>query len=229
MLVSLFARILNTAILLILIMSNPLFFFHRFLRTHMKRMAFNQKFFFHLWMCTSWLTARLEISTSLILFSISILCVSLRSQISPVALGLALTYGLQLNALFQRVVQDMYLHTSQKCWEWQLDDLDNKQDVQGVMVIKWVHQCKWPAYYSSHYCINAMKQYRCIAKIRIILYCNMANRSSFARYCCIIISMTVDHCCFLVAFVVWNYNHEYISLMHKSNIVELIDCRLYND
>jgi ABC-type multidrug transport system fused ATPase/permease subunit len=31
--------------------------------------------------------------------------VSLRSSISPVALGLALTYGLQLNALFQRVVQ----------------------------------------------------------------------------------------------------------------------------
>ena len=56
-------------------------------------------------MCTSWLTARLEISTSFILFSIAILCVSLRSSISPVALGLALTYGLQLNALFQRVVQ----------------------------------------------------------------------------------------------------------------------------
>jgi ABC-type multidrug transport system fused ATPase/permease subunit len=68
-------------------------------------MEYNQKFFFHLWMCTSWLTARLEISTSFILFSISILCVCLREEISPVALGLALTYGLQLNALFQRVVQ----------------------------------------------------------------------------------------------------------------------------
>ena len=77
----------------------------RFLKTHLSRMDFNQKFFFHLWMCTSWLTARLEISTSFILFSIAILCVSLRSSISPVALGLALTYGLQLNALFQRVVQ----------------------------------------------------------------------------------------------------------------------------
>jgi ABC-type multidrug transport system fused ATPase/permease subunit len=80
-------------------------FFIRFLKTHLSRMDFNQKFFFHLWMCTSWLTARLEISTSFILFSIAILCVSLRSSISPVALGLALTYGLQLNALFQRVVQ----------------------------------------------------------------------------------------------------------------------------
>ena len=82
-----------------------IFFPDRFLKTHLQRMNFNQKFFFHLWMCTSWLTARLEISTSMILFSISILCVSLRSEISPVALGLALTYGLQLNALFQRVVQ----------------------------------------------------------------------------------------------------------------------------
>ena len=81
------------------------FTFIRFLKTHLSRMDFNQKFFFHLWMCTSWLTARLEISTSFILFSIAILCVSLRSEISPVALGLALTYGLQLNALFQRVVQ----------------------------------------------------------------------------------------------------------------------------
>ena len=89
----------------------------------MKRMAFNQKFFFHLWMCTSWLTARLEISTSLILFSISILCVSLRSQISPVALGLALTYGLQLNALFQRVVQvtidvQSYMISSERIFEY---------------------------------------------------------------------------------------------------------------
>ena len=89
----------------------------------MKRMAFNQKFFFHLWMCTSWLTARLEISTSLILFSISILCVSLRSEISPVALGLALTYGLQLNALFQRVVQvtidvQSYMISSERIFEY---------------------------------------------------------------------------------------------------------------
>ena len=49
-----------------------------------------------------------------------------------------------------------------------------------------MNQYKWPTYYSSHYCIDAMKQYRCIAKILITLYCNMANWSSFARYCCII-------------------------------------------
>ena len=79
-------------------------------------------------------------------------------------------------------ILNMYLHTSQKCWERRLDDLDNKQDVQGAIVIKWICQCKWHTYCSSHYCINAMKQYNCVAKIQITLYCNMANRSSFTRY-----------------------------------------------
>ena len=71
-------------------------------------------------------------------------------------------------------ILNMYLHTSQKCWEWRFDDLDNKQDVQGAIAIKWVHLNKWPTYYSSHYCIDAMKQYRCVAKIQITLYYNMA-------------------------------------------------------
>ena len=97
-------------------------------------------------------------------------------------------------------ILNMYLHTSQKCWERQSDDLDNKQDVREAIAIKWMNQSKWPTYYSSHYCIDAMKQYRCVAKIRITLYCNMANRSSFARYCCIIIRMTIDHWCCLFAF-----------------------------
>ena len=82
-------------------------------------------------------------------------------------------------------ILNMYLHTSQKCWERQLDDLNNKQDVQEAIAIKWMNQSIWPpTYYSSHYCINAMKQYRCVAKIQVTLYCNMANWSSFARYCC---------------------------------------------
>ena len=78
-------------------------------------------------------------------------------------------------------ILNMYLHTSQTCWEWQSDDLDNKQGVQGAMAIKWINQSKWPTYYSSHYCIKAMQQYNCIAKIQITPYCNMANQSSFAR------------------------------------------------
>ena len=98
-------------------------------------------------------------------------------------------------------ILNMYLHTSQKSWEQWLDDLDKKQDGQEAIAIKWMNQSKWPTtYYSSHYCIDAMNQYRCIAKIWITLYCNMANRSSFARYCWIIIRMTVDHWCFLFAF-----------------------------
>ena len=99
-----------------------------------------------------------------------------------------------------RSILNMNLHTSQKCWERRSDDLDNKQDVREAMVIKWMNQYKWPAYYSSHYCIDAMKQYRCIAKIQITLYCNMANQSSFARYCCIIIRMTIDDWCCIFAF-----------------------------
>ena len=79
-------------------------------------------------------------------------------------------------------ILNMYLHTSQKCWERRSDDLDNKQDVQEAMAIKWMNQSKWPKYYSSHYCIDAMKQYRRVAKILITLYCNMANWSSFAWF-----------------------------------------------
>ena len=75
----------------------------------------------------------------------------------------------------------MYLHTSQKCWEQQLDDLDNKQDMQGAIAIKWVHRSKWPKYCLSHYSIHAMKQYRCVARIQITLYSNMAYQSLFAR------------------------------------------------
>ena len=77
----------------------------RFLATHRKTMARNLKVYLHLWLCMSWVTARLEIATSLILFSVAILTVSLRGSSDPVSLGLALSYGLQLTALFQRCIQ----------------------------------------------------------------------------------------------------------------------------
>ncbi len=77
----------------------------RFLLAHRKRMEYNMKFYFHLWMCMSWVTARLEITTSMILVVISLLAVGLRGTVSPISLGLALSYGLQLTALFQRCVQ----------------------------------------------------------------------------------------------------------------------------
>lgn len=77
----------------------------RFLATHRKKMDRNQKLYFHLWMCMSWVTARLEIATSMILFAVAVLCVALRDESDPVSLGLALSYGLQLTALFQRCIQ----------------------------------------------------------------------------------------------------------------------------
>ena len=79
-------------------------------------------------------------------------------------------------------ILSMHIHTSQKCCKRQLDDLDNKQDVQGAMGINGFYQCKWPTSYSSHYCINPIKQYSCIAKKQISLYCNMANQSLSVRY-----------------------------------------------
>lgn len=77
----------------------------RFLATHQKRMDYNHKFFWTFWMCTSWVTARLELATSLILLAVAILAVCVNKVVSPVTLGLALSYSLMLTALFQRVVQ----------------------------------------------------------------------------------------------------------------------------
>ena len=113
-------------------------------------------------------------------------------------------------------ILNMYLHTSQKCWERQSDDLDNKQDVLGAMVIKWIDQYKWPTYYSSHYCINAMKQYNCVTKIQITLCCNMANQSSFARY--VLYHHKNDNWSLMLFVCILcfdNLIYEYISDIHK--------------
>jgi ABC-type multidrug transport system fused ATPase/permease subunit len=77
----------------------------RFFKNYLTRMERNEKFFYHLWMSMSWVTARLELASSLVLLAVSLLTVSLRSSVSPIALGLALSYSLQLTALFQRTVQ----------------------------------------------------------------------------------------------------------------------------
>jgi ATP-binding cassette subfamily C (CFTR/MRP) protein 1 len=77
----------------------------RFFQNYLARMERNEKFFYHLWMCMSWVTARLELASSFVLMAVAILTVGLRSSVSPIALGLALSYSLQLTALFQRTVQ----------------------------------------------------------------------------------------------------------------------------
>jgi hypothetical protein len=53
----------------------------------------------------SWVTMRMEFATSLVLLSVSLLSVCLRDAGTDISLGLALSYGLQLTALFQRCVQ----------------------------------------------------------------------------------------------------------------------------
>ena len=124
----------------------------------------------------------------------------------------------------------MYLHTSQKCWERWLYDLDNKQDVQGTMAMKWVYRYIWPTYYSCHYCIDAMKQYICIAKIQITLYCNMANQSSFARY--VVYHHKYDDWSLMLFGCFWHFKatiYEYINLIHKIITVSKIHCSSFND
>ena len=95
----------------------------RFYLTHRKRMDKNHKIFFHLWTCMSWVTARLELATSLILFIIATLAVFLRDSVSPISLGLALSFGLQLTALFQRCVQvsidvSTYMTSTERLFEY---------------------------------------------------------------------------------------------------------------
>ena len=95
----------------------------RFLANHRVRMDFNHKFFYTFWMCTSWVTVRLEAATSFVLLSIAILAVNLGDVVSPVTLGLALSYSLMLTALFQRAVQvsiDMavYMTSTERVMEY---------------------------------------------------------------------------------------------------------------
>ena len=71
-------------------------------------------------------------------------------------------------------ILNILFHTIQKYWQQNSDNFKSKQDVWRTMVIKGVYQYKWATYYSCRYCINAMKQYTCIAKFCVILYCNMA-------------------------------------------------------
>lgn len=59
----------------------------RFVRQHLLRMDFFQKVSFHLLMSMLWVSARLEMLASLVIFAIAIVGVSLRGSISTVAIG----------------------------------------------------------------------------------------------------------------------------------------------
>jgi ATP-binding cassette subfamily C (CFTR/MRP) protein 5 len=92
----------------------------------------NQKLFYHLWMSMSWVTARLEIASTVVVLAVSILAVCLRASVSPTALGLALAYALQLTALFQRSVQllidvSTYFTSTERMYEYL--DITQEQSV----------------------------------------------------------------------------------------------------
>lgn len=78
---------------------------NRFLNTHLVRMNLNQKLMFHQFVCMTWMGLRLECCTAVVLFTVSIACVCLRDSVSPIALCIALSYGLQLTNMIQRFVQ----------------------------------------------------------------------------------------------------------------------------
>lgn len=60
----------------------------RFVDCHLLRMDFYQKISFHLLMSMLWVSARLEMLASLVIFAIAIVGVSLRGSISTVAIGI---------------------------------------------------------------------------------------------------------------------------------------------
>lgn len=53
----------------------------------------------------AWMTWRLELATSSIILFVALISVLLKDSISRTTLGLALSYAMQLTALFQRCVQ----------------------------------------------------------------------------------------------------------------------------
>lgn len=118
----------------------------RFAREHEARMDRNHKLFYHLWMCISWMTIRLELATSLILLAVALLAVMLRvttDAVSPIALGLALSFGLQLTALFQRCVQlaiemTTYMTSTERVLQY-LEDVPVENNTYSVGDVDPIH------------------------------------------------------------------------------------------
>ena len=106
----------------------------------------------------------------------------------------AYTFNTQLDHQLLRPlpqsILSMFLYMLQKYWEWQSDDLDNKQDVPRVIGIIEVYHYTWSTYHSCHYCIDAIKQYTCVAKkYRLLYIATWSTRIYLQAMCCIIISV----------------------------------------
>lgn len=74
----------------------------RFVLDHCDKMNRNQKLYFHLWMCQTWLTSRMEYGGCCVLVTISLMAVLVHhygaSSVSANRVGLAVVYTLQLTA-----------------------------------------------------------------------------------------------------------------------------------
>ena len=109
----------------------------RFIRIFDKRMRRNHKLLYHSFIVASWMTIRLELSTSLILLAVALLAVTIRDIVSPISLGLALSYGLQLTALFQRCIQLLiemtnYMNSTERVLEY----LEKPQEINRLASLR---------------------------------------------------------------------------------------------
>ena len=98
----------------------------KFRAEHLSRMDQNLKYFFHLWMSLTWVTARLEFLGALALAGTALFAVlfSQLQSVDPKLLGLALALTPQLSGLFQRCVQvlidlEQYMVSAERILEYE--------------------------------------------------------------------------------------------------------------
>ena len=132
----------------------------RFLKLLETRLNRNHKLMYHSSIVASWMTVRLELSTSLILLTVALLTVSIRDNVSPISLGLALSYGLQLTALFQRCIQLLieitnYMNSTERVLEY----LDKPQEINLLTESSSTDLSVWPKSGSIEL-IDVWMQYR---------------------------------------------------------------------
>ena len=123
----------------------------------------------------------------------------------------------------------MFLHTSQKYWEWKSDDFNNEQEVWWAMGIKGVYHYKMasipPLSLLHQYNEAILAQW----KMQVTLYCILAYQNLFARYV-LYHHKYIDYV-FMVLCCFWPFlatDYDYICLIKTKNTVDLIDCSSYN-
>jgi ATP-binding cassette subfamily C (CFTR/MRP) protein 1 len=81
----------------------------RFFEEQLTRIEANHAQFYHQWMVICWMTARMEIGSAAAIFALVLLVVLLNEEgggaVNAVAVGLAVSYCLQITGLVQRTLQ----------------------------------------------------------------------------------------------------------------------------